>query len=141
MTPDSQARLIAQIKPEEGCVLHAYPDSRGFTTIGWGRMIDQRMGGGISQSEADYLFANDISTRLAQLQQYQWYSIQDEVRQAALADMDFNTDLLHWPHFLGFMLVKDYPNAVGQLVGTPWYNELGPRALRIENEIATGEWS
>lgn len=140
MSPDSKVKLMAQIQPEEGVVLHAYQDSLGYWTIGIGRLIDARKGGGISMEEALYLFQNDVDKRLTELAQYQWFVNQDDVRQAALADMDFNTDLLHFPHFLAHMLDKDYAGAVAQLTGTPWEKEIGSRATRLEQMILTGEW-
>ena len=44
---------------EEGLVLHAYEDHLGYLTIGYGRLIDKRRGGGISKAEAEYLLLND----------------------------------------------------------------------------------
>ena len=53
--------LIRELERDEGRVLHAYQDSRGFWTIGIGRLIDKRKGGGISNEEADLLKRNDIA--------------------------------------------------------------------------------
>ncbi len=44
----------------EGCVLHAYEDSEGYLTIGIGRLIDKRRGGGITEEESRMLFRNDL---------------------------------------------------------------------------------
>jgi lysozyme len=62
--------LRRMLEDEEGRVPHAYPDSLGYWTIGVGRLIDRRKGGGLSDDEIDYLLANDIrgstsSTRCA----------------------------------------------------------------------------
>ena len=40
--------LTDQLRRDEGCVLHAYPDHLGFLTLGIGRLIDRRKGGGIT---------------------------------------------------------------------------------------------
>lgn len=140
MTPEDQTRLLAQLKVDEGRKLYAYPDSNGWTTIGYGRLIDRRKGGGISEDEALYLLQNDIAKRAPILDQYAWYAGQDSVRQAALFNMYFNTDLLHFPHFLGFMLVKDYADAVNEVKDTPWHSQVGERADRIIHMISTGAW-
>jgi len=143
MTPDDQRRLTAQLETDEGCKLYAYADSLGYLTIGYGRLIDRKKGGQISQDEALYLLQNDIGKVSRQLEQYAWYSGQDSVRQAALANMCFNLGsdgLLHFPHFLGFMLSKDYPSAVKELVDTPWHSQVGVRADRIIKLIETGAW-
>ena len=67
---DSQDLLtlgIEQIKRHEGLVLHAYKDSLGFLTIGYGRLIEKAKHGGISEAEAEYLLQNDVSIVLAAL--------------------------------------------------------------------------
>ena len=40
------SKLIEMIKHHEGVVPHAYQDSRGYWTIGVGRLIDESLGGG-----------------------------------------------------------------------------------------------
>ena len=45
---------VEQLKRHEGLRLHAYADSLGYTTIGYGRMIDKRKGGGITEREAGW---------------------------------------------------------------------------------------
>jgi lysozyme len=144
MTPDDLLRLSKQLQTDEGCKLYAYTDTLGFLTIGYGRLIDRRKGGQISLDEAAYLLQNDVSRVTRQLEQYAWYSGQDSVRQAALANMAFNLGtegLLHFPHFLGYMLVKDYVSAIKELTDTPWHTQVGVRADRIINLIKTGAWS
>jgi len=143
MTPEDQARLLAQLKVDEGCRLYAYSDSLGFLTIGYGRLIDRKKGGQISQGEAEYLLGNDINRTENELSQYGWFNAQDSVRQAALADMAFNLGtmgLLHFPHFLGYLQAKDYVNAVKELIDTPWRVQVGVRADRIIKLIETGVW-
>lgn len=144
MTPDDQMRLLAQLKVDEGFRGYAYPDSNGWLTIGYGRLIDRRKGGSISQDESLYLLQNDIKAKGTQLMTYAWFNNQDGVRQAALTNMCFNLGLeglLHFPHFLGYMLIKDYPKAVKELTGTPWHTQVGVRADRIIHLIETGAWT
>ena len=43
------------LRRDEGRVRHAYQDHLGYWTIGVGRLIDQRKGGGLSEDEIDYL--------------------------------------------------------------------------------------
>lgn len=136
-------KLLARLKADEGEVLHAYLDPLGVTTIGIGRNIDGNHGGGITHDEAMYLLQNDVERVLAQLLPFAWFSAQDDVRRAALVMMAFNlgiVGLLHFPHFLGFMAVKDYADAVSELIGTPWHAQVGARADRIVHMITTGAW-
>lgn len=144
MTPDDAIRLLTQLKADEGFRSYAYTDSEGWITIGYGRLVDKRKGGGISQDEALYLLQNDIKAKSDQLLAYAWFNAQDSVRQAALTNMTFNLGLdglLHFPHFLGYMLVKDYPNAVKELTDTPWHSQTGVRADRIIAMINSGAWA
>ncbi len=143
MTPEDQANLLAQLRVDEGCKLYAYADTLGFLTIGYGRLIDRKKGGQISQAEAEFLLGNDINRTEQELSQYAWFSAQDSVRQAAITNMAFNlgvAGLLHFPHFLGYMQVKDYSNAIKQIANTPWHQEAGVRADRIIKLIETGAW-
>lgn len=57
-----------QLKRHEGCVLHAYEDHLGYLTIGYGRLIDERRGGGITEGEAEQLLTNDIARVVADLE-------------------------------------------------------------------------
>ena len=144
MTPDDGLKLLAQLQVDEGFRGYAYQDSLGYYTIGYGRLIDRRKGGMISKDEALYLLQNDIGAKGKELLAYSWFNVQDSVRQAALTNMAFNLGtpgLLHFPTFLHFMLLKDYPSAVQQLVNTPWHGQVGVRADRIIKLIEIGAWT
>lgn len=145
MSPETQQRLTAQLAREEGYRKSAYQDSLGYWTIGYGRLIDGRKGAGLSLEEAAYLLGNDITSVLEHLAAYPWFTDQDEVRQAALADMAFNLGVeglqREWPHFLGAMALKDYPRAGDILEHSLWRQQVGPRAERIIKQIRTGEWA
>lgn len=144
MTLDDHNKLLAQLKLDEGFVPHVYEDGLGYYTIGYGRLVDQRKGGGITLGEAEYLLNNDLYKVIQQLGSFAWYSDQDSVRQSALADMGFNLGVENlvreWPHFIGHIAAKEYPQAVACQVGSAWHAEVGPRAVRIEKMIETGEW-
>lgn len=143
MTPEDRNKLFDQLRVDEGCVLHAYLDTKGLITIGVGRLLDSRAGGGISMDEALYLFQNDVDKVDRQLSAYGWYTVQDSVRQAALANCAFNlgiNGLLKFPKFLAHMEAKDYAGAVEELINTPWHAQVGARADRIIELIETGAW-
>jgi lysozyme len=56
----SDPLLIAELRRDEGVDRSAYQDHLGFWTIGVGRLIDRRKGGGLSDEEIDYLLQNDV---------------------------------------------------------------------------------
>ena len=58
----NQGRLIEQLEKDEGFVSHAYQDSEGLWTIGFGRLIDQSIpSAGITKDEARMLLRNNAS--------------------------------------------------------------------------------
>jgi len=81
----SDTQLIADLIRDEGEVHHAYQDSLGFWTLGIGRLIDQRRGGGITHDEALFLLQNDIESKTEDLDRaLPWWKTLSEVRQRAL---------------------------------------------------------
>ena len=86
--------LKQQLIRDEGVVRHAYEDSLGFTTIGVGRLIDARRGGGLRDSEIDFLLNNDIEEKTAQvLAALPWASKLSEPRLGVLLNMAFQMGL------------------------------------------------
>ena len=82
--------LTNQLRRDEGEVLHAYQDHLGFWTIGIGRLIDKRKGGGLTKDEAAYLLGNDIARFTTALRtRLPWFGRLDEARQGVLANMAF----------------------------------------------------
>ena len=55
--------LAQMLEAEEGRKRSAYQDHLGYWTIGVGRLIDRRKGGGLSPDEIDYLLTNDIRAK------------------------------------------------------------------------------
>lgn len=53
--------LKVRLEADEKRVKHAYQDHLGYWTIGIGRLIDERLGGGLSNVEIDFLLENDIT--------------------------------------------------------------------------------
>lgn len=136
--------LAEQLVRDEGVVLHAYPDSLGFLTIGIGRLIDKRKNGGISLDEALYLLQNDIKAKTtALLAALPWASALDEARRGALLNLAFNLGvegLLGFKNFLSLMEKGQYAEASRELLNSKWATQVGPRANRLSRQIATGEW-
>lgn len=144
MTPEDHQRLLDQLKADEGFRSCVYDDSMGFATIGYGRMVDRRKGGGVTLGEAECLLNNDVAKVIEEISSSTWFAVQDSVRQAALANMAFNLGaggLFHFPKFLMHMGAKEYPQAIACIINTPWHRELGARADRIIKLIETGSWA
>ncbi|MFO7949670.1 MAG: glycoside hydrolase family protein, partial [Candidatus Fermentibacteraceae bacterium] len=78
-----------QLLKHEGCVLNAYEDHLGYLTIGVGRLIDKRRGGGITKDEAMFLLDADIARVVNGLRREQGFTgFPDSVKEA-LVNMAF----------------------------------------------------
>lgn len=141
-TTVDRTRLIADLVRDEGLVLHAYPDSEGFLTIGIGRLIDRRRGGGISEEEAFYLAGHDIDGVEADLDRaLPWWRSLSEPRQRALANMCFNlglTRLLAFKVTLGHLQAGRYEYAAREALKSKWAKQVGERAERIAEMLRRG---
>jgi len=83
------SKLREDLIRDEGEVLHAYQDHLGYWTIGYGRLIDKRRGGGISKQEALSMLDNDILRVIGQLQEKTGFNEHPEAVQHALVNMGF----------------------------------------------------
>ena len=137
------SKLIEMIKHHEGVVPHAYQDSRGYWTIGVGRLIDESLGGGLSDAEIDYLLANDIKRCRAEAEQYPWFNKMNEPRQAVILSMLFNLGRPNFDKFQNMhasLLVGDYTLASHEMLDSRWAKQVGKRAEEMAGMMLSGEW-
>lgn len=134
--------LKADIKNDEGFRPFAYYDSAGFLTIGYGRMIDKKLNGGINTNEADFLLTNDINSATQQCEQhFSWFSKLSDPRQRAITEMCFNMGM---PRLLGFvnMLIAienyNFKEAAVEALNSKWAAQVPARAARIAGMLQTG---
>lgn len=136
--------LREQLIRDEGVVRHAYTDSLGFTTIGVGRLIDARRGGGLRDSEIDYLLDNDIKEKTAQvLAALPWASKLNEPRFAVLVNMAFQMGiggLFKFKRMLGSVEDGQYGEAAAEMLDSTWAKQTPERANRLATQMKTGEW-
>jgi lysozyme len=135
--------LLAELRRDEGVVRHAYQDSRGLWTIGVGRLIDERKGGGLSDEEIDHLLANDVSRVKSELDKFlPWWRDLDAVRQRALINMCFNLGihgLLGFRNTLAAIQAHDWPKVAAGMLDSRWARQTGARAHRLAHMMETGE--
>lgn len=138
------SRLIDQLRRDEGEVLHGYQDHLGFWTIGVGRLIDRRKGGGISREESAYLLNNDIhKVDQALRSRLDWFARLDEVRQCALLNMGFQLGidgLLEFKRTLAAVRDGRYAEAETYALQSKWAEQTPARARRVTRQLASGEW-
>lgn len=130
--------LEAWIKSYEGLNLHTYVDTNGHVTVGWGRNLEK----GISISEAQLMFENDLQECFLELQKYNWWNIQPiEVKQA-LVNMCFNlgiTKLLEFKDMIAALEAKDYTKAAQAALDSTWAKQVHQRANDIALVIREGK--
>ena len=99
--------------------------------------------GGLSESEIQYLLANDITRVRSQLIGFSWFQGLDEIRQGALINLTFNIgigSLLHFVTAIHYLSVKDYVNSAAAFLDSVWAKQTGDRAIRLARQLETGEW-
>ena len=136
--------LKSQLLREEGAESCAYQDSLGYWTIGVGRLIDSRKGGGLSNEEIDYLLENDIKRNYeAVLAALPWIEKLNDARQAVLIGMAFQMGLkglLQFKRMLGSIEDGQYVEAAEEMVKSRWAMQTPKRAYRMAQQMETGEW-
>lgn len=136
--------LEEQLRRDEGEVLHAYNDHLGYTTIGVGRLIDKRKGGGITPEESAYLLRNDIARKTAELlKRAPWMAGLDPVRFGIMQNMAFQMGvdgLLKFKNTLAMVRAGDYRGASDGMLQSLWARQTPARAKRLALQMVTGAW-
>lgn len=140
----SRMTLEEQLEELEGRRRHAYVDSLGFLSIGIGRLIDKRKGGGLSDDEIDYLFQNDIRDKKVEVfRALPWVKTLNEPRQAVILGMAFQmgTDgLLKFKNTLKAVEEGRWDDAKAGMLNSKWARQTPERAQRLAEQMLTGEW-
>lgn len=136
--------LAQMLEGEEGRRRAAYQDSLGYWTIGVGRLIDARKGGGLTDEEIDYLLANDIKRKTTEVSAaLPWISSLSGARQAVLIGMAFQlgtAGLLTFKNTLAKIQAGDFKGAADNMLMSKWATQTPERAKRMANQMETGSW-
>lgn len=140
----SESQLIDRLVADEDEVLHAYECPAGYLTIGVGRLIDQRRGGGITQEESRYLLRNDIRRIVSQCEsRFDWWDLLDHVRQQAIVCMAFQlgvNGVANFRKMVAAIKVRDFAEAARQMIDSGWHKQTKARCERMAEIMRTGEW-
>jgi len=141
----SETQLIERLVADEGEVLHCYLDSLGFQTIGVGRLIDHRRGGGITQEESRYLLRNDINRIVAQCEtRFEWWDSLDSARQQVIVCMAFQlgvNGVANFRKMVAAIKVRDFAEAARQMIDSGWHKQTRARCERMAEIMRTGVWA
>lgn len=143
-------RIIDRLVEDEGEVLHVYPDHLGFLTIGVGRLIDPKKGGGISRDESRYLLANDIRKWGAIAGQWDWFDNLDWARQGVIVCMLHQlgaTGVANFKNMITALSRHDYESAADEMLdsyGTVekpgWHRQTPKRCELMAQIMRSGVW-
>lgn len=130
---------------DEGIAFKSYLDTKGNWTIGIGHKLTPDIANRAtlvwSKDQIDAAFTQDVVT--AQLgigDSWALYKSQTDLRQDCLVNMAFNLGvhgLLKFTTFLDLLGKGRFPEAALDLRGTPWFHEVGQRAVRIAEQLIT----
>lgn len=132
--------MVRQLRLHEGERLRPYRCTAGKLTIGVGRNLEDR---GITAEESAMLLSNDISREERELlAALPWVAKLSEVRQRVLLDMSFNLGLqglLAFKRTLAAIQAGQYQQAAGMMLESLWARQVGQRAQRLSEMMATGQ--
>ena len=141
-TETLESKVSHMLRIHEGFVSHAYEDStpEKYLTIGYGRLIDERLGGGISQDEAEYLLNNDIKNCIKILaSRIECFESLSETRKIVLINMYFNLGnrLFKFKNMLFALHAKDYDEVAVQMLDSKWAEQVKGRANELAGMMKT----
>ena len=118
-----------------------YNDTEGYTTIGYGRNIEQI---GISRDEARSMLVTDlIDAQYKCANEFGWYKELNEPRQGVVTMMVFNLGLAGFKKFkktIKHLSYGDYGLAADEMLRSRWADQVGDRAKLLSAMMQTGEW-
>lgn len=139
---DRRVTLREQLIRDEGVRLKPYRDSVGLLTIGYGRCLDRK---GISLLEAEQMLDHDLRDATADVLLHLPAAMTlDEPRRAVLVNMAFNlgiAGLLGFTKMLAAVATQDWDTAATEMLASKWAGQVGLRAERLAQQMASGEWT
>jgi lysozyme len=139
-----KTELLKQLRGDEGVIPHAYKDHLGYLTIGVGRLIDKRKGGGLRPDEISYLLNNDVDDRINELnKRLPWFQNLDDARRGVLLNMSFQMGvdgLLAFERTLALIRDGKYENAAHAMLQSKWATQTPERAARMAEQMRSGVW-
>lgn len=145
MTPNN---IIDQLKRDEGFRPNVYPDTRGFSTVGYGHNLDANpIPGLMSPISEEYgeiiLIADETRTSSKLYRDLPWLTQLNDARQGVYRNMAFNLGaggVEEFHHSLDDTKAGLFQRAAYDMQNSKWYTEVGDRAKRLVEQMRTGVW-
>lgn len=129
-----------QIRRDEGMRPYAYQDSEGYWTIGIGRLIDKRKGGGLTEEEVAFLFENDLDEAVNDAKALvPSFDSLSETRKAVLVNMSFNMGrerLSEFKRMLAAVNEGRFRDAGAEMLNSVWAQQVSDRAVRLAQQMS-----
>jgi len=136
--------IVDQLRRDEGESATCYLDHLGYQTIGVGRLIDKRRGGGLRVDEIAYLLNNDIQDRREALKKaLPFFGNLSSARQGVLINMAFQlgtAGLLEFKQTLKLIENGDWADAAKAMLDSKWAIQTPGRAARLAKQMETNLW-
>lgn len=137
-------RLVSDIKDSragEGFRGSPYLDSRGCTSIGYGRNL---LGNPLTSEEGEYLLRNDLARIKGEInRRLPWVNALDDVRQRVFHELAYNMGirgLLSFVKMLAAAEAEDWLTANAELLNSSWSRQVQlARRDRLASMLLTGE--
>ena len=145
------ARLISQLKFEEGLRLKKYLCPAGFPTIGYGHnllagpdLYGVAIPDSITREFAELLLIIDVGKTIQELRE-KWPRLNelDQARRDACLNMSFQIGVagfLKFEHLKTALLAKDWEAAGNAALASRWALQPPERAGRVAEQIRTGKY-
>lgn len=131
-----------ELEKDEGRVKHAYQDSLGYWTIGVGRLIDKRLGGGLRDDEINYLLNNDVEEALITAQKLvKNFEALTSNRKVVILHLAFNLGYTKLAKFFNTLKAVNegrWEDAARGMENSLWYRQVGDRAKRLVKLMREG---
>ena len=118
-----------------------YDDHLGYRTLGYGRLMEPDMGGGLSESEAQFMLRSDVVRVLAEMDDtWPWAADLSPAQRRGLANLLFNVGLPRLRKFVNMLeaLKKSAAGDAGaanrasaECLDSRYAGQVGDRAKRI----------
>lgn len=128
-----------QIRRDEGIRKKPYTDTVGKLTVGIGRNLSDV---GLSDEEVDFLYENDLERAVDEARRLvPTFDILSETRKAVLVNMAFNLGgkLAGFQKFLAAVSDGRYADAAKEMLNSMWAQQVGMRALRLSQQMESGD--
>lgn len=126
----------------EAKVPYAYQDSLGYWTIGVGRLIDKRLGGGLSDDEIEYLLSNDMKkAEVTARKLVKNFDALTDNRKVVILDLAFNlgeTKLAKFVNTLKAINEGRWEDAAEGMKNSLWYVQVGNRSKKLVQMMRQG---